>query len=35
MTESMDLLLGGVAIAIVLGGLFMLASGIREMNKDD
>ena len=33
--ESIDYVLGGIAIAIVLGGLWMLASGIREMNKED
>ena len=33
--ESMDYVLGAIAIAIVLGGLWMLAGGIREMNKED
>ena len=34
-SPAMDWVLGGIAIAILLGGLWMLAGGIREMNKEE
>jgi len=33
-TSNLDWLLGLLALAIALGGLLMLASGVRSMNDD-
>jgi hypothetical protein len=32
---NLDLIAGGLAIAILLGGLFMLLSGVSAMGNDD
>lgn len=31
-TDNLDLILGILALAIILGGLFMLFSGVKKMN---
>jgi|JI81BgreenRNA_FD_contig_31_4030466_length_587_multi_12_in_0_out_0_1 hypothetical protein len=31
-TDKLDLILGILALAIILGGLFMLFSGVKKMN---